>query len=241
MSALGLLSSAPSALTQQMSHPAGSMSMSAPMGPPAAAAGAKPRVALLHCLELTPFVDPLPIPAAARPNASGKLRIGMREVHAKIHRDVAPTRMWCYSDLSGRHPAGIIPAGVAPVLEARSGQPLEVEWVNQLPAKHFLPVDFSLHGCGHDIPEVRACVHLHGGRTPSSDDGFPEDWFVPGKSRTCRYPLQQDAATLWYHDHAMGLNRLNMYAGLFGMAVVRDREEEGLQLPSGKYDVPLMI
>jgi len=193
-------------------------------------------VPMLHCLELRPFVDPLPIPPVARPNASGRIRIAMRESFAKVHADVPPTRMWCYSDLASGNATGF-----APVLEARSGHPVHVEWVNHLPAKHFLPVDFSLHGCGRDIPEVRACVHLHGGRTPSQDDGQPGDWFVPGQSRTCRYPFQQDAATLWYHDHAMGLNRLNIYAGLFGMAIVRDTAEDALHLPSGKYELPLIL
>jgi spore coat protein A len=187
-------------------------------------------VVTLRCNKLTPFVDPLPLPATARPNAAGHIRIPMREVHAKIHRDVTPTRFWSYGDTA-----------LAPLIEARSGQPLRVEWVNQLPTKHFLPVDFSLHGCGHDIPEVRACVHLHGGRTPSKDDGQPDDWYVPGHANTSTYPLQQDAAALWYHDHAMGLNRLNMYAGLVGMAIVRDDVEDALHLPSGKYEVPLTI
>jgi spore coat protein A len=185
---------------------------------------------MLHNLELPPFVDPMPLPQIARPGAHGRIRIAMREIHAQVHRDVPPTRMWSYG-----------PTALAPLIEARSGEPLHVEWVNQLPAHHFLPIDYSLHGCGHDIPEVRACVHLHGGRTPSASDGYPEDWYVPGASRLCTYPLQQDAATLWYHDHAMGLNRLNIYAGLFGMAVVRDRAEDALGLPSGEYEVPITL
>ena len=118
---------------------------------------------MLNAMQLTPFVDPLPLPAIAQPNSSGKLRIAMREVHASIHRDVPPTRLWTYTDLNAAQPST---TGIAPLIEARSGHPLTVEWLNQLPHRHFLPVDFSLHGCGHDIPEVRACVHLHGGRTP---------------------------------------------------------------------------
>ena len=46
---------------------------------------------------------------------------------------------------------------------------------------------------------------------------------------------------LWYHDHAMGINRLNMYAGLFGMFLLRDKFEDSLSLPSGKYEVPLIL
>jgi len=64
---------------------------------------------------------------------------------------------------------------------------------------------------------------------------------VPGKSVLYHYPNQQDAAMLWYHDHAMGINRLNVYAGLFGAAIVRDKVEDALNLPSGKYEVPLVL
>ncbi len=56
-------------------------------------------------------------------------------------------------------------------------------------------------------------------------DGYPEDWYVPGKSRTYYYPNGQDAAMLWYHDHALGITRLNVYAGLFGAYFIRDEAE----------------
>ncbi len=49
---------------------------------------------------------------------------------------------------------------------------------------------------------------------------------LPGQSRTYYYPNEQEAALLWYHDHAMGINRLNIYAGLFGLHVIRDAAEE---------------
>jgi spore coat protein A len=185
---------------------------------------------MLHSLDLAPFVDALPLPQRARTIAPHTLRIAMREIHAKVHRDVPPTRMWSYG-----------PTALAPLIEARSGQPLSVEWVNHLPQQHFLPIDHSLHGCGRDIPDVRAVVHMHGASVPTKDDGYPDDWFVPGKSYTCNYPLQQEAAMLWYHDHAMGLNRLNIYAGLVGMMLIRDDHEDALHLPSGKYEIPLTL
>jgi spore coat protein A len=212
------------------------MSMPMPQTAPRAASAPQKLPRMLHNLELAPFVDPMPLPPVASPDAQGFIHIAMREVHAKLHRDVPPARLWTYQALGSKDQSGL-----APIIEARSGHTLQVEWSNQLPDHHFLPVDFSLHGCGHDIPEVRGCVHLHGGCTPSESDGYPEDWYAPGKSRVNTYPLQQEAATLWYHDHAMGLNRLNMYAGLFGMAIVRDETEDALNLPSGKYEVPLIL
>ncbi len=208
------------------------------------AAQATKRMPMLHSLELPPFVDALPIPERLHPVATKRrgqpktLRVAMREVHGTFHRDVGPSRFWSYRDASK---AGVGGGLLAPVIEARAGEPLAIEWVNQLPAKHFLPIDHTLHGAGTDMPDVRTAVHLHGAKVPSKDDGYPDDWFVPGQSRVCHYPLEQEAATLWYHDHAMGVNRLNIYAGLFGMFLLRDALEDGLGLPAGRYEVPMML
>jgi spore coat protein A len=190
---------------------------------------------------LKPFVDPLPLPAVmtssgTRPDpddATRQLpfyRVAMEQIHQKVHRDLPPTRMWGFN--------GSMPG---PIFETRSGQGLIVEWMNRLPAKHFLPIDHTLCGAEKDQPEVRCVVHLHGGRTPAKSDGYPEDWVVPGKSFTYHYPNKQDAALLFYHDHTMGINRLNIYAGLQGMFVIRDKTEDGLNLPKGKYEIPLML
>jgi spore coat protein A len=148
----------------------------------------------------------------------------------KFHRDLKPARIWGFNSICP-----------GPTLEARKGEAILVEWVNELPSKHFLPIDHTLMGAEPDKPDVRAVVHLHGGRVPPESDGFPEHWFVPGKSSVCFYPNDQEATTLWYHDHAMGINRLNMYAGLFGLFLIRDEFEEGLGLPAGKYEIPLII
>ncbi len=185
---------------------------------------------MLHALELTPFVDALPVPSALLQAGPDMLQITMREIHAKVHRDVPATRMWSYG-----------PEALGPVIQAHKGVPGSIQWISHLPDEHFLPIDYSLHGCGHDMPEVRTCVHVHGARVRSKDDGQPEDWFTPGYSRTAHYPFEQESATLWYHDHAMGINRLNHYAGLFGMLWLRDERERSLNLPSGKYELPLML
>jgi len=190
---------------------------------------------------LARFVDPLPLPTVARatgttpsPGGGGErvphYRVAMRAVAAKLHRDLPPTNLWSYG--------GSVP-GVT--FETRSGAGLVVEWANELPRRHFLPIDHSLHGAEKGKPEVRGVVHLHGGRTPAESDGYPEDWYVPGQSRSYYYPNQQDAALLWYHDHSMGINRLNIYAGLFGLHVIRDAAEDALQLPRGKYEIPLTL
>jgi spore coat protein A, manganese oxidase len=190
---------------------------------------------------LAHYVDPLPIPPIAQPsgfrsspeNAALRLpfyRMAMRQVATKVHRDLNPTRMWGFGSSSP-----------GPTFETRSGQGLIVEWANELPAEHFLPIDHNLHGAEASLPAVRSVIHLHGGRTPAASDGYPEDWCVPGKSLTYHYPNRQDACMLFYHDHAMGINRLNIYAGLFGLFFIRDEHEDALQLPRGKYEVPLVV
>jgi spore coat protein A len=154
----------------------------------------------------------------------------MRQIESKLHRDLPATRLWTYG--------GISPS---PMIEARSGEPILIEWVNDLPGKHFLPIDHNLHGAEADKPAVRAVVHLHGGRTPAESDGYPEAWYTPGNSATYYYPNGQDSAALWYHDHAMGITRLNTYAGLFGLYLVRDRVEDELNLPRSRYEIPLIL
>jgi spore coat protein A, manganese oxidase len=187
------------------------------------------------------FVDPLPIPAVARPdgkrpspaNAAEKLPfypMTMGEFEARVHRDLPPTRQWGFNG-----------ASPGPTIEARSGEGVLVEWANELPQRHLFTIDHNLHGAERDKPDVRAVVHLHGAKVPPESDGYPESWFVRGKSAMCYYPNRQDACLLWYHDHAMGINRLNIYAGLMGLYVLRDEAEDALGLPHGEREIPLVV
>jgi spore coat protein A len=194
----------------------------------------KPAPRLIDPTHMEAFVDPLPIPGIAKPvgkRAQVPLyRIPIHEFSAKVHRDVPPTRFWGYGN-----------SMPGPTVEARSGEEIMVEWANQLPPKHFLPIDHNLMGAEKGLPESRTVVHVHGARVPPASDGWPEAWYPPGKSATYRYPNGQDAATLWYHDHAMGINRLNMVAGMAGLYIIRDSFEDGLNLPKGQYEVPLVL
>ncbi len=187
------------------------------------------------------FVDRLTPPAVVQPldqrpdpfRPSVRIpyyRIEMNELLVKLHRDLPPTRLWSYG--------GTFPG---PTIEARTGSPLMVEWVNRLPTAHLFPVDHHIHGAEADKPNVRAVVHLHGAKVRPDSDGYPEDWYVPGKSLLAYYPNAQDATMLWYHDHALGITRLNNYAGLSGAYLIRDRAESGLDLPAGKYEIPLIL
>jgi spore coat protein A len=190
---------------------------------------------------LTPFVDVLPVPAVALPAGTRRsphdaamqipyYRLPMKQIESQVHREMKPTRVW---GIGGSSPGATI--------ETQKGAGILVEWANELPGAHFLPIDHRLHGAEADKPGGRSIIHLHGGKVPPESDGYPEDWYAPGKSATYHYPNDQDAALLWYHDHTMGINRLNIFAGLMGLYIVRDPLEESLNLPRGKYEVPLVL
>src|SRR3990170_3255893 len=110
-------------------------------------------------------------------------------------------------------------------------------------------------------PEAQSPVplvaHLHGGEVQSYFDGGPDEWFTSdGKqglgystliptnnnSAVYYYPNMQQPATLWYHDHALGVTRINVMSGLAGFYFLRDPADPiAPLLPSGKYEVPLAI
>ena len=93
-------------------------------------------------------------------------------------------------------------------------------------------------------PEVRTVVHLHGAHTKPQSDGYPEDWYTSNQRKNFavfNYKNDQEPASLWYHDHAVGNTRLNVYAGHAGLYTIRDDVEDALNLPSGDYEVPLLI
>ena len=180
------------------------------------------------------FLDPLPIPKRLTPQSSHKdkvrYRVRMVEFKHQMHSQLPLTRAWGYE---GQYPG--------PTFDVMSGIPVEVTWENRLPTQHIFQVDPHIHGAMPPSPAVRTVPHLHGSRTTSESDGLPEKWFECGKSARYHYPNDQQAATLWYHDHALGITRLNVYAGLSGLYLLRDAHELNMNLPSGDYEIPLVI
>ncbi|MHB1154096.1 MAG: multicopper oxidase family protein [Eubacteriales bacterium] len=182
---------------------------------------------------LTKYKDQLPIPKTINPidikYCQPYYEIEMTQFFQNLHSDMPDTKVWGYDNC---YPG--------PTIEAGKDEPIYVRWINSLPDKHFLPIDKTIHGV-MDNPEVRTVVHLHGLNVEPESDGFPDDWFTPGNSVLYNYPNRQQACTLWYHDHAIGTTRLNVFAGLSGFYFIRDRHEKCMKLPSGKYEIPLLI
>jgi len=84
-------------------------------------------------------------------------------------------------------------------------------------------------------------VHLHGGRTVADYDGWPETGYYPGQVQTTVYENNQPGTLLWYHDHGMAITRLNVYAGLAGLYLIRDPLEARLGLPCGAEDHEILL
>ena len=184
---------------------------------------------------LRKFSEPLTIPAVLRPARGEPLEMIMSENRQVLHRDLGRTAIWGYN---GSYPG--------PTIEVTRNQPVMVRWENRLPATHRLHVDHCLHGPHAygdrgDHPAPRAVVHLHGAHVAPESDGYPEATLLPGQSATYEYPNAQNGSALWYHDHALGITRLNVYMGLAGLYVIRNGSEPALNLPRGPYEVPLLI
>src|SRR5690349_17109630 len=201
---------------------------------------------------LAPFADALPVPqrlVAARQN--GRLSVPIRVGAHRFHRDLPESAIWGYD--------GTVPG---PTIEAERGQPVTVEWRNELDGA--LPVVVTTAptatdangvpvqcapGLSGGTPDQNAAalaghtvVHLHGGLVPAPYDGWTENLFAPGQDAVFHYPMDQRAALLWYHDHVMGVTRFDVYAGLAGLWIIRDRRERELGLPEDPpFEVPLLI
>jgi spore coat protein A len=180
------------------------------------------------------FIDPLPRLKRLEPHGNHahttQYRVRMVEFAKQLHTQLPPTTLWGYN---GQYPG--------PLFDVMRNEMVEVQWQNELPTKHLFKVDTKIHGAMAPAPAVRTVPHLHGSRSASVSDGLPENWFTPGKSAVYSYPNDQQAAPLWYHDHAVGITRLNVYAGLSGFYLLRDEHELSLNLPSGDFEIPLIL
>lgn len=207
-------------------------------------AGAPVGATTLNPLSLAKWMDPLPVPGPMPQAAPNYYEIGMWPTTHRFHASLPVVPVWGYgpTQATASYPAATI--------EAVRGVPIQVRWTNHLPDEHLLEdaIDHTLHMA---MPEegTPAVAHLHGGETEPASDGGPDAWFTPGFAekgpgwvkKVYTYHNAQPPATLWYHDHALGITRLNVYAGLAGFYLLRDPGNEPAGLPSGAYEVPVVI
>ena len=162
------------------------------------------------------FSMPLVIP----PVLTGEnININMAETQEQVLPTGPPTTMWTYN--------GSFPG---PTIRRPTGVPTNVTFTNNLPAS-----------------AGSMSVHHHGAQTRQEDDGHPSNYLVaPGASKTYNYPgidngAPERAAPQWYHDHRDMVTGRNVWMGLAGAFIYDDPVEQGLNLPKGEYDVPLMV
>lgn len=103
---------------------------------------------------------------------------------------------------------------------------------------------------------IPAVTHLHGAEAFSGVDGGPEQWFTPDGVRgkdyfsygnpnpneaIYKYQNLQEPGILWFHDHALGATRTNVYGGLAAFYFIRDNFNTPKNLPKGAYEIELAI
>ena len=168
--------------------------------------------AVLAAANRDPFQVPLRLPPVLTPTRRDG-RDHYETTMRKATRQIIPgTRTRIWS-FDGAFPG--------PTIKARRGREVVIRRTNRL-----------------DIPTT---IHLHGGRVTPDNDGQPLDLIEPGRYKDYVYPNEQEAATLWYHDHTHHRSSRNNYMGLSGLYIIEDPAEDELNLPKGKYDIPLVL
>jgi spore coat protein A len=166
---------------------------------------------------VTPSFDqPLKTPKVL---TGSHIRIPVKRAQVRVLPHGPKTWMWTYD---GSYPG--------PTIRRPAGHDTKVTFINHLPAA-----------------AGSITVHLHGDHHSSANDGQPDSHLIRhGQQRTYNYPLTnggkpEPEAFDFYHDHRMMETGRNNWRGLQGMFILDDQRERHFDLPSGKYDVPLMV
>ncbi|MFI6674793.1 multicopper oxidase family protein [Kribbella sp. NPDC050470] len=200
---------------------------------------------------LTMFTEQLPTLAdlgVIDATGGGSATIRMVNAVHRFHGALGPADTFAYRTSAGAQ------SYLGPVIVARRDVPFDLTVRNELGAHPLAfaiddelveqAVEEGLVAAGtNDAVAPRAAVHLHGGNTRPEFDGGPLDVFLPGTEFVYSYENRQESAGLWYHDHALAITRLNVYAGLASGYLIRDDNDpgDGSRLPAPPYEVPLVI
>jgi spore coat protein A len=204
------------------------------------------------------FRLPLRRPPRVKVSTGKTVYVDMVQFQQQVLQGYPATKLYGYAA------DGQAPGWPGPTLVADSGVAASIRFRNLLPkgtgnlaTSHLLPVDGSVHTArvGRSLRNgaIPTVPHLHGGHTQWQSDGHPDAWFTQNFSQkgplwqkaTYSFANSQPATTLWYHDHTLGLTRLNVYAGLAGAYFVRDANELDLMarsvLPRQAYEMELVL
>ena len=136
-----------------------------------------------------------------------------------------PTQVWRYHAIMHKGDKNRIielpRSYLGPIVKANKGEKIRVRFKNQIP-------DESI-------------VHWHGLHVPAIMDGHPRYVIPQGQSYLYEFEVKNRAGTYWYHPHPHGRTGPQVYQGLAGLFLVSDEEEKAADLPTGEYDIPLVI
>jgi FtsP/CotA-like multicopper oxidase with cupredoxin domain len=158
--------------------------------------------------------------------ASADLEIVMRAAAGQVNLfPDNPTDVWHYqAEIKQGDPASVqsIPNSyLGPILHLQRGQNFRARLVNELTEE--------------------TIIHWHGLHVPAEMDGHPRYAIAPGAAYDYSFRVLNRAGTYWFHPHPHQRTGAQAYAGMAGLFIVHDEEESAAQLPTGEFDLPLVI
>ncbi|GAA3636396.1 outer spore coat copper-dependent laccase CotA [Kineosporia mesophila] len=206
------------------------------------------------------FRRALPRPPRVKLTKAGsKLTVDIVQFRQQVLTGFPTTKLYGYRVSGGQA------SWPGATIETQAGRSIKVTWRNKLPVGtrkisqtggHLLPVDASLlDATTLALPagQKPTVTHLHGGHTEWQSDGHPEAWTTQSgrRGKTWKKAVYtydnsgRAGGTLWYHDHTHGITRLNVYAGMAGLYLLRDTTENSLitrhVLPATAYEREIVI
>lgn len=110
---------------------------------------------------------------------------------------------------------------LGPILNFQQGQKVRVFFKNEL--------------------NESSIIHWHGLHVPQHSDGHPMYSIDPGEQFVYEFDVLNRAGSSFYHSHSHNLTAEQVYRGMAGLITVTDSEEQKLELPTGEFDLPLVI
>lgn len=110
---------------------------------------------------------------------------------------------------------------IGPIIRVKKGGRVRVRFENEIAEK--------------------SIIHWHGLHVSHENDGHPEHVIDKGQTFIYEFEVMNRAGTYWFHPHPHGHTGEQVYKGLAGLFIVTDEEEKALNLPTGDYDIPVVI
>ncbi|OQR93843.1 Zinc (Zn2)-Iron (Fe2) Permease (ZIP) Family, partial [Achlya hypogyna] len=188
------------------------------------------------------FSSPLVIPEIVDMRAGGSLKMNIGQVGAHSWGNGVPT-----ATLYGYGVVGKNMSHPGPTILVKKDTPINVEWFNTLGSsthllgKYIEPTLLRSNSECYPNCGIPVITHMHGLESPPQYDGLPHYSIYKNQSFNAVYTNRQGASTKVYHDHAIGLSRLNVWAGLFGMYIIQDDVLDAKYGLANMTDIPVMI